>query len=80
MFSEKAYKDQFREWKWEKNLKKPLVAFMVNKAEERNVLGKDTKFEYRGVEVPNAKLRRYSKMRRDPGFPFSLRTPSGVDY
>jgi len=80
MFSEKAYKDQFREWKWEKNLKKPLVAFMVNKAEERNALGKDTKFEYRGVEVPNAKLRRYSKMRRDPGLPFSLRTPSGVDY
>lgn len=53
---------------------------MVSKAEERNALGKDTKFEYRGVEVPNAKLRRYSKMRRDPGFPFSLWIPSGVDY
>ena len=61
MFSEKAYKAQFRVWKWEKNLKKPVVDFMLQKLEERKRQGKSTRFRYRGNEVLNSKLQRHSK-------------------
>ncbi|MCJ1474100.1 hypothetical protein MMC13_002758 [Lambiella insularis] len=81
--SEKAYKEQFRDWGWEKNLKRETVEFMLSKEQHRQTLGKQTVFEYKGVEVPNSKLRhsykRSAKLTNTPSLS-STKTPMFVPY
>ena len=60
--SEKAYKDKIRDWGLNKNLKQRQAVYMLKMAKKRKEEeGKSTTFYYRGNQVSNSKIRRFSK-------------------
>ncbi|MCJ1384778.1 hypothetical protein MMC17_007896 [Xylographa soralifera] len=82
--SEKAYKAQFQEWNWEKNLKKPITDFIHVKEEQRKSQGKTTTFIYRGSTISKARLNRICKrMANVDTKTYSeaiIKTPRGLSY
>ena len=82
-FRETAYKAQFQEWNWEKNLRKPITDFILRKEEQRKAQGKETTFVYRGITIPRAKVNRIGKRRLTDslaGYDSRLKTPRGLSY
>ncbi len=62
--SESQYKHKFKSWKWKKNISAAKKAQICEVVQTRTALGKSVVVKYKGKEVDEKKLRRYTKERR----------------
>ena len=81
---EKAYKAQFQEWNWEKNLRKPISDFIYVKEQERKSQGKKTTFVYGGSTISTTRLNRICKrmatVDAKTHSEARIKTPHGLSY
>jgi hypothetical protein len=59
--SEPQYKYKFKSWKWKKNISSTKKAQICEVVQTRAALGKSGIVKYKGKEVDEKKLRRYTK-------------------
>lgn len=64
--SQRQFRQKMKEWAFHKNIHSSSMEWMVSKGAERQIMGKETQFMYRGTEVDSGKLERYSKRFQKP--------------
>lgn len=65
--SPRTWKTKIKEWGFDKNVSKKDMTFVVAKANQRTMEGKETVFYYRGLEITPSKIKNFRRRQKTTG-------------